>query len=409
MAEPKSPTPSGGNPDDTNLRSIAGQIEGMLDDDGHYNPGGKQSRALDPDGYEEGSEPKSTERDERGRFRKAADQADEEMPDAEVEGDLEAAGDVEYEDTEADVEYTEDGDTDEQLADSAVEEPESESTETGEPIRTVAELSEALGMTREEFLESITDTFGAAGDEVTVTLADQIKGYQKDADYRRSTQQLAEQRQQAEQQYQTQMQLFEQNHQLLASHLNATEQIVAAKLEDPNLLRLRDTDPAEWTARNTEIARDLEAIRQSRTQAAQQYMHQRSQFDTQLKERETQALLQVIPDFGETHKATTRDLMKSIGYSDDEIKNVFDHRLVVAALELSALREENAQLRSEKERATDAVKRVKKDVPRLQKPGKQRLATPQGIQRSNLARLQKRAAQTGSVNDAAAVIEQLMQ
>ncbi len=406
MAEPKSPTPSGGNADDTNLRAIAGQIEGMLDDDGHYNPDGRQSRALDPDGYEDGGQPQATERDERGRFRKAADQTEQDQPDAEVEGDLEAAGDVEYEDTEV---AEDGGDTDEQLADSAVEEPDTDSTETEEPIRTVGELAEALGMTREAFLESITDTFGAAGDEVTVTLADQIKGYQKDADYRRSTQQLAEQRQQAEQQYQAQMQQFEQNHQLLATHLNATEAVIAKKLEDPALLRLRDTDPAEWTARNTEIARDLEAVRQTRTQAAQQYVNQRAGFEAQMKERETQALLQVMPDFGESHKATSRELMKSIGYDDQEIGQIFDHRLVLASLELSALRNENAELRAEKERATDAVKRVKKEVPQLQRPGKQRVEGPQGIRRDQLSRLQKRAAQTGSVNDAAAVIEQMMQ
>ena len=45
-------TPSGGNPPDSDLRSVANQIEGLLDDDGHYNPEGTVSRNhpdYDPD------------------------------------------------------------------------------------------------------------------------------------------------------------------------------------------------------------------------------------------------------------------------------------------------------------------------------------------------------------------------
>ena len=122
-----------------------------------------------------------------------------------------------------------------------------------------------------------------------------------------------------------------------------------------------------------------------------------------------QALRQAIPDFGESHKATSRELMKSIGYSDQEVGQIFDHRLVMASLELAALRNTVATLEAEKAKATDAVKRVKKEIPKLQKPSKQRSASPQGIQRDQLSRLQKRAAKSGRVEDAAAVIEQMMQ
>ena len=405
MAERQAPTPSNGNAEDTDLRSVAAHIETMLDDDGHYNPDGRASRALDPESYDDpGEAAKPTpERDPKtGRFAKAAEQSEQEEPDVEVEDEQDAAGDVEDEDT------IEDGDTDEQLADSAVDEDlDSESPET-DNITTVAELAEALDMTREAFLESITDTFGAAGEEVTVTLADQLKGYQKDADYRRGTQQLAEQKQLAEHQYQEQMQHFEQGHRLLAQHLNATEALITAKLEDPALQRLRDTDPAEWSARNSEIARDLNMVQNARTQAAQQFMQQKADYETGLRHREMEALKQVLPDFGEVHKAQSKEIMKSVGYTDQEISNIYDHRLVLASLELAALRAENAELTAAKAKAADTVKRVKKEVPKLQKPGKKRTASPQGIKRDKLANLQKRAAKTGDVRDAAAVIEHMM-
>lgn len=400
----QSPTPSAGNEEGTDLRSVAGQIETMLDDDGHFNPSGQPSRAH-PD-YDESTDERvnTPERDESGRFKSAKQPDETPEPEQAVEPDLEAESDVVDEDT-PEIE----GDTDEQLADSAVEDAQEQEPEATDNIRTVAELAEALEMSREEFLESITDTFGAAGDEVTVTLSEQLQGYQKDADYRRGTQQLSEAKQQAEQLYHSKMAEFEQHHRLLATHLNATEHLIAGKLEDPAMLLLRQQDPTEWTARNAEIARDLEQVRNARANAAQQYnihVHTNKQ---QLKEREQGYLLERMPDFTSANQTQSRDVMKSIGYGDEEIGEIFDHRLVLAALEMHNLRAENAILKGEKETAKDAVKRVKKTIPKLTKPGRQRQPNPQGIKRTNLAKLQQRASKSGSVDDAAAVIYEMME
>ena len=400
----QSPTPSNGNPEGSDLQSIANQVEGLMSDDGDITDGRISRAHPDYDGDAPHDQQRPA-RDDKGKFAKKQPAAtpDDDQTDQEAETDQLADGDVENEDTEQ-----QPGDTDEQLADSADEKPENEETETddGEQINTLAQFADALEMTVDELLESVTDTFGAAGEEVTVTLNELRSGYQKDADYRRQTQQLADNRQRAELDYTQRMQQFDEQNQFLATHLNATEEMFMQQLNDPALVQLRQSDPAEWTARNNELSQQIAHVRGQRDQAMQRYAQFKSQQLQELKAREMQAIQQVIPDFKtDVHGEQARQVMSSIGYQPDEIKNIFDHRLVQAALELGNLRTEVETLRAEKAQAKESVKRVTKQVPKLQKPGKSR---PQGrVTRSNLQNLAARAKKSGSLDDAAAVISEL--
>lgn len=401
MADAQSPTPSNGNPEGSDLQSVANQIEGLLSEDGSITDG-RMSRAHPDYDHDAPHDEQVQPRNDKGQFsKKAATAPDDEEAELEADEDQLAAGDVEDEDTP-------EGDTDEQLADSADETAETDEQETaeGESIQTLAQFAEALDVSIDDLLESITDTFSAAGEETTVTLAELRSGYQKDADYRRGTQQLAEKTRQAETEYTAKMQQFDEANRYLAAHLNATEQLLQAQLDDPNLVRLRQNDPAEWSARREEIGQQVAQVQQARAHAMQQYSQFQMQQMTELKGREMQRLAEALPDFkSDVHGEQAKKVMASIGYQDTEISQIFDHRLVLAALELGNLRAEVETLRAEKSNAQQAVKRVKKDIPKLQKPGKQ--VTRKPIQRDNLARLRKRAAASGSVEDAAAVIEQM--
>ena len=389
----QSPTPSRGG-EGSDLRSVAGQIEGLLDDDGHFNPGNEPSRGH-PDYDESGDARSRQNRDSRGRFQSAADDSD----DAEEIGDeLEAAqGDVSDEDTQ-------ESDTNEELAESADEEAQPDDQETA--IESLAQFAEALEVPLDELKAQIQHTFNAAGEEVTVTLDELERGYQKDADYRRSTAKLAEERKAAEFQFQQRHQQYEQANQLLAQQLNAAEQLVAAELEDPRLMELRQRDPAEWTARREEIGQRLGALRNARQQAAMQYQQFTEHAIQQVRERELAALQQAVPDFNDEKRNQARETLASLGMTTEEVSNVMDHRLIAGAIELARLRKENAELQQLRESAKDTVKRVKKEVPKLQKPGKARSANP--VRRDNVAKLRERARKTGKVEDAAKVIEQLL-
>ena len=189
--------------------------------------------------------------------------------------------------------------------------------------------------------------------------------------------------------------------------MQVAENIVAAELQDPRLADLRERDPAEWTARRDEIGQRLQGLRNARIQAAQAYDQYTGTMKQQLRDRSMAAIAEHIPDFGKSHRDEVKSLLGDMGYSPVEIGEIYDHRLVLGALELSAARKELAELRALKEQAENTTRRVKKDIPKLQKPGKQRRAGA-GVKRDNLSRLKNRAAKSGSVQDAAKVIEQLI-
>ena len=257
--------------------------------------------------------------------------------------------------------------------------------------------------------QTLTHTFNAAGEEVTVTLTELEKGYQRDADYRRGTAENAEYRRAAEQDYQTRMQQFDHEHQFMAAHLNAMETVLQNKLNDPSLAALRDSNTAEWNARRTELGDEIGRIQQTRNEMIQRYDTFSNQQKLDLRNRESAALREAMPGFDAEDAATARQVMTSLNFSDNEIKATFDHRVVLAVMELASLRDEVAALRQEKATAETTAQRVKKTVPRLQKPGKQ--TSPAGqkrrITRDALSKAKARAKKSGSVKDAASVIEQM--
>ncbi len=395
----QSPTPTGGE-EGSDLRSVANKIEGLLDDDGHFNPNPEQLSRGHPD-YKEEEDPRTggeQTRDARGRFQK------EETGDEVTDDDLQAeedqsTGNVQDTDTE--------GDTEDEQAASADQEAEQEDTETG-AINTLTELAEALEIPFEDLQANLTHKFRAAGEEVEVNLGELVAGYQKDADYRRQTSELAEARRKVEMDYTTKMQEFEQQNVYTAHMMNIMEKMFAEDLNSEKLAVLRTSDPAEWAARREEIGQRLGAIQQARQSAAQQYDKFRFDSLTALRERENKELLRRIPEFGTDHKQLAKKTLDSLGFAEQEIHDIFDHRLVLGALELASLRAEVAQLREEKAKAKDTVKRVKKTIPKFQKPGKQKLKGRGQVRKENVSRLRKRAAKSGTVQDAAAVIETMM-
>lgn len=378
-----------------NPREAAPHVEALLDDDGHFNPDDQVSRAH-PDydeSQDERAQPPDRERDSRGRYKKAAESEGEDEQEQ-----LEAAGDDQDEDTQP-------GDTDEDLAASADEDAEANEEDTGS-IESLAELAEALGTDVEEVLSALSHTFNAAGEEATVTLSELVKGYQKDADYRRSTAKLADDRKKADMEFQGRHQQYDQANHFLSSQLQIAEMLVGAELEDPRLAELRVSDPGEWTARREEIGGRLQKLRDARTQAAAAYVQFVQQVFEQNKAQHLEALNAAVPDFGEEHRNKAKGLFESFGFASQEIDQIIDHRMILGALELADLRQEVAELRKLKEEAENTAKRIKKDVPKLTRPGKQeRKPVGDALNRQNVVRLRKRAKKSGSVEDAAAVIE----
>jgi len=252
----------------------------------------------------------------------------------------------------------------------------------------------------EEGEQPQTFTVKVDGKEVSVTLDELQKGYSRTQDYTRKTQQIAEVRKQAEQETQAVRAEREQYAQLLGA-LQAQLQSSEPQVD---LERLYHEDPIEWV-RQKEVMRErqekLGAIQseQQRLSQVSQYEQQRA-MEAQLASQQ-EALLAALPDWKDPKKAKAEKALviesaKAAGFSDEDLKSVYDHRLVLL-LRKAALFDQMVSKRQ-------GIKPVVNNGPRTAKPGAagRVSTTTEGM------RAKQRLAKTGRIDDAASAIEHLL-
>lgn len=245
-----------------------------------------------------------------------------------------------------------------------------------------------------------TFTVKVDGKDVTVTLEELQKGYSRTQDYTRKTQQIAEVRKQVEAETQAVRAERAQYAQLLGAlqaQLQATEPQV-------DLDRLYQEDPIEWV-RQKEVLRERQekamAIQaeQQRLAQLQQAEQQRATEEYLLQQKD--ALLSALPEWKDPKKAKAEKALvvesaKAAGFSEDDLKNVYDHRLVLL-LRKAGLYD---QMMSKRQ----GIKPVVSNGPRPAKPG----AAGRVSTTTESTRAKQRLAKTGRIDDAASAIELLL-
>ena len=252
----------------------------------------------------------------------------------------------------------------------------------------------------EEQKQPQTFTVKVDGKEVAVTLDELQKGYSRTQDYTRKTQQIAEVRKQAEAETYAVRAEREQYAQLLG----ALQAQLQASEPQVDLDRLYNEDPIEWV-RQKEVMRErqekLGAIQseQQRLSQVAQYEQQRA-MEAQLASQQ-EALLAALPDWKDPKKAKAEKALviesaKAAGFSDEDLKSVYDHRLVLL-LRKAALFDQMVSKRQ-------GIKPVVNNGPRPAKPGAagRVSTTTEGM------RAKQRLAKTGRIDDAVSAIELLL-
>jgi len=253
---------------------------------------------------------------------------------------------------------------------------------------------------QEEQEQPQTFTVKVDGKEVAVTLDELQKGYSRTQDYTRKTQQIAEVRKQVEQETQAVRAEREQYAQLLGA-LQAQLQSSEPQVD---LERLYHEDPIEWV-RQKEIMRErqekLGAIQseQQRLFQVSQYEQQRA-MEAQLASQQ-EALLAALPDWKDPKKAKAEKALviesaKAAGFTDEDLKSVYDHRLVLL-LRKAAMYDQMVSKRQ-------GIKPVVNNGPRTAKPG----AAGRVSTTTESTRAKQRLAKTGRIDDAASAIELLL-
>lgn len=312
----------------------------------------------------------------------------------------------------ADLLATDDGDTqggEAQQPEAQAEGTETEETEAQASEETVEETDEGEDTEEQSEQEPQLPTtlrVKVNGEEVEVTLDELQKGYSRQSDYSRKTQQLAEERKA----FLSEAEAIRQERAQYATLLNALQQQLHSTQQldqQPDWDRLYDEDPIQatklerqWNKVQAERQAKLSAIQAEQQRVGQALDQQTAEQMKALLVNEAQRLPEIIPEWknekvaGEGKKQL-RNWLVDQGLNEVEINSL--HK----AEHVSILRK--AMLYDLGQRKAQASVKPQPVATRPVKPGSA-AAAPGNRSVTDVARAKQRLAKTGTVNDAASVL-----
>jgi hypothetical protein len=237
------------------------------------------------------------------------------------------------------------------------------------------------------------------GEEVEVELDELINGYQRSKDYTQKSQALAEQRKamDAEREH---LEQVKQERMAYAQKLKALDSFLSQQNKGEDLEVLKETDPIGYAvkvAEQSQREKQLAVVRAEQQRIAQQQQAEQQQSLQNHLKAESEKLASVIPELstpkGDAIRKEIREYAKSVGWSDQELASVYDHRAVLTLYK--AMKFEQLQ-----KGKPETLKKVQQ-APRMLKPG---TSTPD-TKSSEDKQVMQRLRQSGKVRDAAAAFE----
>lgn len=256
----------------------------------------------------------------------------------------------------------------------------------------------------QEYSEDVaTYKVKASGEEKEVTIDELIKNYQLGADYTKKTQDIAEQRKAIEEGMK-EVQESKQVRDLYSQRLQAVEEFLSKQVSEAtpqDLAEMKENDPVGYAVKIAEITEkkeNLNAVQQERAKIAQQQQLEQKRFLQQKVVEEAQKLSQILPEFSDPNKGEQlrneiRNYGKSVGFSDDEMSNVIDHRHVLML--------RKAQLYDQLQKNKPNVTKKVNSAPKMVKSGNKVNPSNRDVRKKKMAKLK----QTGKVRDAVALFE----
>jgi hypothetical protein len=283
--------------------------------------------------------------------------------------------------------------------------------EEGQPEESTEEL-EATGEVEEEAeyseesepVEEVKPRYKAkvGGEEVEVELDELINGYQRSKDYTQKSQALAEQRKAIEAE-RSHLEQVKQERQAYAQKLQALDSFLSQQNKGEDLEVLKETDPIGYAVKVAEQSqrdKQLAVVRAEQQRIAQQQQAEQQQTLQNHLKAESEKLASVIPELstpkGDAIRKEIREYAKSVGWSDQELSSVYDHRAVLTLYK--AMKFEQLQ-----KGKPETLKKVQQ-APKMLKPG---TSTP-NTQSSQEKQAMQKLRQTGKVRDAAAAFERFL-
>ena len=281
---------------------------------------------------------------------------------------------------------------------SSEEEPEESEDEEGTDDQSEEE---------EDLLYAVT----VNGEEQEVTLDELLKGYSRQSDYTRKTQEISEQRKQADAAVQQHLAEVGQIRNERPQYMQTLQNIIDNSGQqfdqfiDVDWDTLKETNPIEYVTKREEyreVQERISSLQQQQHAVAQKQAQDATTLHARTLNQEHHRLVEVLPEWGDPEKqrelgVEIRDYARTQGFADKEISDLIDHRSVLV-LRKSML--------YDKLNASDIKSKKLKNKPRVVRSGKG--ASKSTEKRSIRAKSMKRLQQTGHVDDAAVLLEDMM-
>ena len=221
----------------------------------------------------------------------------------------------------------EESETDQPQEQEISEETESEEEEVSE--QDVSQDEEQID-TQEKQEDSPFYTVKVNGQELDVTLDELRNGYSRDADYRQKTEELSQQRKQFQSESEKQRQDYSQKLNELNQRLAVAQQDLNAEINSADLDKLYEEDPTEAARLERKLKKKQDALNQSLQQTQAE---QKQQFESYLQDQQRK-LVSKMPEFSDPSKASNlkanmKSTLNNYGFNDQEVAQVYDHRIVM--------------------------------------------------------------------------------
>jgi|TARA_R110000744_G_scaffold215686_2_gene334484 hypothetical protein len=252
------------------------------------------------------------------------------------------------------------------------------------------------------------------GKDVEVTEDELVKGYSRQSDYTKKTQELAEYRRQMDGALQQAQQEIQQTQQARAQYVDAVEAAISSnyahlqQFQNVDWERLKTEDREEYLTKRDDYRQAQEQIAELQNQHKVANEQQQSEMAEQHKRmwmEEHHKMSQILPEWRDEEKRIA--ISKAIGeyavgqgYTKEELDTLVDHRSILMLMKAKAYDDVHRKQHSVRSKKVKNKPKVVRSKAKQEKaPSKARKRTAQ----------MNRLRETGKVDDAAEVLFGMMQ
>jgi len=290
---------------------------------------------------------------------------------------------------------------------SQLQEETKEAEEAAEELEAVDEdqSEDEVEEVEDEIADSETDsvyTVKLDGEEHEVTLEELRNGYQRQADYTRKSQSLAEQRKA----YEANLEAVQSERGQYSEALESLSKQQNASLErfkNIDWASLKQEDPMEYMEKRLELqdAKDrIHSIEVEKSRVQEKAIEDSKSFLQEKLQKEAETLAEKLPEYADPSSTVRNDIREytlGMGFSPEDVDGITDHR-VVLVLHKAMMADKGIKTASTKKSKT---------VPKVVKAGTPK--TKAQKTRKSIQAKRERLSKTGNQRDAASVFLDLLE